>query len=150
MPSSYYWHSVSQQVESTQKHGQLDPQDKISLSSQPAGCDAAFSGESIDADIDYLSKKVALWSEAYGGMEHWDSLRGKYVNSQLSHVEMQGYLDLVALGNDTLDECFILLRSSDRRDSVDTAFHLASRVIALSSRLSTGLERLRLAGRDTT
>jgi hypothetical protein len=121
----------------------------MSLSSQAAGCDSAFSGENVNANIEYLSRKVGLWSEAYGGMDHWDSLRGKYVNSQLSHIEMQGYLDLVALGNDTLDECFILLQLSDSRHSVDNAFHLASRIIALSLVIYIGLERLHLAGRDT-
>jgi hypothetical protein len=83
-------------------------------------------------------------------MNHWEGVRDKYVNSQLSHVEMQEYTDHVVLGHDTLDECYMLLRSSDTRESVDAAFHLASRIITLSSELSTGLEHLRLALTETT
>jgi hypothetical protein len=113
-------------------------------SSAPGECEAAVTGESINADVRSLTMRVDLWKGAWGGINHWDSHRDKCVDCELSQDDIQRYLDHLAVGNDLLDACFILLQSSDAKLRADNAFQLASQVVSLATDLSTGLERLRL------
>jgi hypothetical protein len=140
--------SVSPPLDHHQKLEHSHSQAMISPPRWPAAGDTDFPGERVYADIECLSLKVGLWKRAWGGMSNWDNQRDRYLDCELTEDGMQGYLEQVELGNDMLDECFMLLRAHNSQGSLD-AFHLASQIITFSTDIATGLERLRIADLDT-
>jgi hypothetical protein len=100
----------------------------------------------FDVDVvDDLWARVAAWKRQWLGMNLWDEQRKKYVTSTLDPVEVEDYKNQLSLGNDLLDECYVLLTGPGQQiEGMDAVINLARRIITVAIVLSTGLERLRV------